>query len=101
MPSGLVVKKGSKMVSCSAGGTPGPLSATRSHTRGSRPAAPRLHAGGHAHDALRQLRRGGERLLCIDQQVEHHLADLIGVGTDLGQFGRQCKLQLDAVLRKV
>src|SRR5439155_11404144 len=33
MPTGFVVKKGSKMRACSAGGTPGPVSVTASVTR--------------------------------------------------------------------
>jgi hypothetical protein len=84
----LVVKKGSKM----------------------RSRAPRRHAGAvvghaqpHALPARRRLRAstpvagharrgpdGGQRLLRVDHQVQHHLADLVGVGLHLGQVRASC-----------
>jgi hypothetical protein len=88
MPSLLVVKKGSKMRSRSAGSTPGPLSA-RAATRAARRRSPSVmgEPGGDGQAAARCRVR--QRLLRVDQQVEHDLADLVAVGLDGRQAGQQ------------
>ena len=80
-PCGLVVKNGSKARFLTSGGMPGPLSSTSTTTSPSR--------------GRRRGRRAGaaprldQRLLRVDDQVDQHLVQLVGVAPDRRQAGRR------------
>ena len=83
-PSSLVVKNGSKILSRSAAGIPGPLSAIGQHrVRGRRrqieaPLAPHHLLGGDAQRAA-----AGHGVDRVHEQVQADLLDLIGIAGDL------------------
>ena len=95
-PSSLVVKNGSKILSRSAAGMPGPLSAISSmaYSAGGARSSPSLRrtirVGGDAQRAA-----AGHGVDRVHEQVQADLLDLIGIAGDLGRRRHHVHVDLD------
>src|SRR5438093_935950 len=91
-PGALVVKNGSKIFSCRAGATPGPLSDTEITTKGPAFTSGCRLASASVNRIFSATRHGVTR---IDAEIEEHLVNLSGIATDGPQLGVDALLEAD------